>query len=381
MKSIRLIFFFLILIVSFIIAFLSTQSPPDLMQSVPIQPSYFIAAFGKGKIYRDAARETPHLNQTTSFTEERTSVFTDQDTSAAFLFSGHRLLLMENSGIEINPKLNRCIAVEGTLLWQRVLKKESEILIGSPDLSLQLSDSGMLYTKNQSTTITNYFSPGQLSTPTQKHQIEALTHYLLKENDLIGSNPIPAGISDIDPFFERITVREPKDALIRFTWKTIPGISEYRFRLFGTNGMSPVLLTRIVASDRLIVDLLHYDASDRFFWDITPFNSDKRIFGVPSKLGSIERTGRILEKASALMPPIIDIKALTVSGSMVLIEGVAQADSDLYIDDIPVKKDDEGRFIHTLSYKKMGQKKIFFRLVSPAEIETRLERTITVFVE
>jgi len=381
MKSIRLIFFFLVLAISSIIVLLSTQSPPDQKKTEANRPSYFIGAFGKGRLFKDATRQNPYITQKESFTDEKALIYTEHDSSAAFLFSGHRLLILGNSGIEINPKLNKFIAIEGTLVWHRVLRKDSEILIGSPNISFNLSDSGILFTQGENTTITNFSATTVLSTPTQTYSIENQTHYLFKDGMLIDSNPIPAKISDIDPYLEKIAIRAPKDSLLRFNWKTVPGISEYRFRLFGSSGMSPLLLERIVASDRLIVDLLHYENTDLFYWDVTPYYSAKNIFGIPSKLGFIEKSGRIMEKASALLPPTIEIKALTVSGSMVLIEGVAQPDSDLYIDEIPVKKDDEGRFIHTLSYKKMGQKTILFRLVSPAEIETRLERTVTVFAE
>lgn len=381
MKSIRFIFFILVLVISLIVVIFSIQSPPNPETTANKPTKYFIGAYGKGKIYKDAARKEPYLIQNTSFTDEKASIFTDKDTSAAFLFSGHHLLLLENSGIEINPKLNRCIAVEGTLKWQRVLKNDSEILIGSPDMALQLSDSGMLFTQDRQTTIYNYYSPAILSTPDMQHKIESLTHYVFKEHSLLESNPIPPGISEIDPLDGSVTILSPQDALIRFNWTTIPGISEYRFRLFGSKGMSPLHLERTVAADRLIVDLLHYDDTDHFYWDVTPFNSAKKIYGVPSKLGSIRKTGHTLNKASALLPPSLEIKALSVSGSMVLIEGTAQADSDLYIDDAPIKKDDEGRFIHTLTYTKIGQKKILFRLVSPADIETVMERTVTIFAE
>lgn len=381
MKSIRMIFFFLVLAISLIIVLLSNQSPPETGPSPSLKPSFFIASYGKGKLYKDAAREISYHNLEAAFSQDKAIVFTGRDSSAAFHFSGHRLLLLENSGIEINLKINRFMLIEGSMVWKRLLKKNTEILIGSADLAFTLSDSGLLATRENETYISNYFSLGSISTPDAKHQVDALTHYFFSSNTLKESVSIPAGISDIDPLVGAISIKEPKDGLVRFNWKTIPGISEYRFRLFGSEGMAPVLLERSINSDRLIVDLMQYKSTDHFFWDITPYSSNQNILGVPSKMGTVERSGRIMGNTSALLPPSLEIKALTVSGSMVLIEGIAQADSELYIDDLPVKKDDSGHFIHTIKYRKMGQKKILFRLISPAEIETVIERHVTIFVE
>lgn len=381
MKSIRFIFMILVVAVAVLVVFLSIQSPPGHTPTDKNHPSFFMGAFGKGKLFRDVERKEPCQYSRDSFTDEKATLFTDHDTSLEILFSGHRLIILENSGVEINPKLNQCILIEGRAVWKKVLDKKSDILIGSPDMSFRLSDSGTLETLKGKTTISNYLSPAVLSTPEAEHTLEALTCHEFNGTALVKSHEIPSAITDIDPLIESIIIREPKDALVHFTWKTIPGISEYRFRLFGSTGMTPVLLERVVASDRLIVDLLHYDTHDHVYWDVTPVLSSQGIQGVPSKLGAIEKSGRLLNRSSALLPPSLEITSLSVSGSMVLIEGIAQPDSDLYIDSTPVKKDDDGKFIHTLSYKKMGQKTIVFRLISPAEIETIIEKNVTIFVE
>ncbi|HRY21936.1 MAG TPA: hypothetical protein P5198_10505, partial [Flexilinea sp.] len=157
MKSIRLIFFLLVIGVASLIIVLSLQPSLDRKQTIPVQPSFFVGAFGKGKLYRDVTRKELYNYNRDAFSEEKATIFTDHETSAEFLFSGHRLIVMGNSGIEINPKLNQCVLIEGTLLWKKVLDKKSDILIGSSDMSLRLSDSGILNSVNLQTTISNYF--------------------------------------------------------------------------------------------------------------------------------------------------------------------------------------------------------------------------------
>jgi hypothetical protein len=66
---------------------------------------------------------------------------------------------------------------------------------------------------------------------------------------------------------------------------------------------------------------------------------------------------------------------------VVVIKGEADTKSKLYINDIPRQIDQDGTFIHTITYKTPGTKTIVFRLVSPFEVETRIERQIPIYNE
>jgi len=51
------------------------------------------------------------------------------------------------------------------------------------------------------------------------------------------------------------------------------------------------------------------------------------------------------------------------------------------VDDIPVKTDSNGIFIHTKRYKTLGLKQIVFRLVSPSGVESIETKQVTIFEE
>jgi hypothetical protein len=379
MKSIRFLFFLSIILITVFFAFffINSFTPPAGQPSG--QPSSFLSLYGKKLAFTNPERtvlfKTPDKNQGASYT-----IYTGKDTSAAFLVGAHRLLLLAKSGIEVPSRPGRCTLTEGTVIWQKILKGKTELNIGSPDLAITLSESGSIDISDLNVDITTHYSPAELTIKGDHHTLEALNRLRLNSNASPVTTPILRGISEILPVSDAIILRSAKDALIHFSWKPIPETTEYRVRVFGSIGLCPLLFERIVSSDRQIIDILHFD-TDRFFWDVTPYDAQKRLFGVPSKMGQISRSGRLMEETSALMPPALEVHALTTSGSMVLIEGFAQPDSELFINDVLVKKDEEGKFIYTISYNKIGQKKIIFRLVSPAEIETRLERTVTIFVE
>ena len=66
---------------------------------------------------------------------------------------------------------------------------------------------------------------------------------------------------------------------------------------------------------------------------------------------------------------------------MVLIRGNADMNSELFVDDIPVKVDSNGVFIYTKRYKTLGLKQIVFRLVSPSGVESIETKQVTIFEE
>ena len=98
-------------------------------------------------------------------------------------------------------------------------------------------------------------------------------------------------------------------------------------------------------------------------------------------MGYIKLLGSLLDRENVLKPPKLNIKSITPSGNVVVIKGEADIKSKLYINEIPKQIDQDGTFIHTITYKSVGSKTIVFRLVSPFEVETRIEKKITIYDE
>lgn len=377
MKSFRFLFFICMMILATLLTFFFLDSIPKAVPHPIGTPKPLLSLYGKKMAFQDKERT---LKISPLKLNDIKTLFTNKETSATIIWGGHSFLLQPNSGLEFNSSINSLNLVEGTILWRRILKKPTKISLSSSDQILTLSDAGEVVIDKSSIEVTTYYSQADYLFESTHQTIGPLSRALIKNKSTINIMPILPQVSEIQPLLETVTLKDPKDALIHFSWKTIPETDEYRVRVFASVGLCPLLLERIISNDRYVIDLLRYE-SDHFFWDVTPYDNNTKSFGVPSQIGEIFRTGRLIKETSALQAPALEIYALTISGSMVLIEGYAQTDSELFINDILVKKDDEGKFIHTLNYSKMGLKNIIFRLISPAEIETRLEKTVNIYVE
>ncbi len=101
----------------------------------------------------------------------------------------------------------------------------------------------------------------------------------------------------------------------------------------------------------------------------------------PARIGVIKISSSMLKKGMTAQPPKLEVSSLSVSGNMVLIKGSTDADAQLVIEGVNIKLDNEGKFIHTISYKSIGSKSIVFRAVAPSGLATVLKKQVTIFEE
>jgi hypothetical protein len=98
-------------------------------------------------------------------------------------------------------------------------------------------------------------------------------------------------------------------------------------------------------------------------------------------MGVIKINSSLLKKGMMAQPPKIEVGSLSVSGNMVLIKGSTDANVELAIEGIGIKLDNDGKFIHTISYSSVGIKDIVFRAVSPSGLTTVIKKQVTIFEE
>ncbi|HLP46040.1 MAG TPA: hypothetical protein VK469_08840, partial [Candidatus Kapabacteria bacterium] len=145
--------------------------------------------------------------------------------------------------------------------------------------------------------------------------------------------------------------------------------------------MENVLYEKEVDVNWIGLDLLQFADYNTLYWQVYAYDSSNERPGVPSKMGFLKINGVFINKESILKPPELKIKTLDVNGNLVLIEGVTDKNSQLYINDTLVTLNPDGTFIHTMHFNKIGKYKITFRVVSPSGKETTLEKLATVYDE
>lgn len=124
--------------------------------------------------------------------------------------------------------------------------------------------------------------------------------------------------------------------------------------------------------------MLQFEERD-FYWQVFPVDSQMQKEGVPSPLGHVKMIGSLLVKKNVRRPPVLAITVFSVSGSVLVIRGTAEANCSLTIDGDQTMIDRDGSFTFFKSYKTLGPKKVAIKLVSPLGVETLQERTFTVF--
>jgi hypothetical protein len=107
----------------------------------------------------------------------------------------------------------------------------------------------------------------------------------------------------------------------------------------------------------------------------------RQIESAPAKMGVIKISSSLLKKGLLPQPPQIEVDSLSVSGNMVLIKGRTDPNAQLSVDEVVVQLDNEGKFIHTISYKSIGVKSIVFKAVAPSGLELVFRKQVTIFDE
>lgn len=319
----------------------------------------------------------------------------DETTAFEFYCGGISFTALPGSYFYYQPNSSEFYFYSGTFYWDRKVKGQKGkvlVYIKKAQNSLTLSDAGKIIIQEDLIEMWNYSSPrltsgsGDLTfndgESGQTFDLKPVQMLVLRTNSpptIFGVPPIP---ESIDPDQKVIKLKNPDDSVVRFNWKNVAGATQYIFRLYSSDLKENVLVEKSTQLSWVNLDLAQFEERE-FYWQVIPINvtDGNQIEGVPSKLGHIQLVGALLGKKDIEKPPKLAVKSVTVNGNLVIIKGTADANSQLYINDELVKIDMDGEFIHYLSFKSIGPKRIFFRLISPSGIETTEERYVTIFAE
>ncbi|UCH92219.1 MAG: hypothetical protein JSV88_18235 [Candidatus Aminicenantes bacterium] len=402
-KKIRLLFLivvFLVFIGSLVI-FNDFQSPLD-PKIVKISELKITKISGNGKIFFD---KRPISTDGSEFSSANwmnikqmhysEPIYFKADAHAAFEFYyvATSFTVLPNSYLYYQPKAREFYFYTGEFYWENEVKGKKAnvtIYIREPQNMLTLSDAGKIKIRENLVEIWNYSGLGSKSQSRDLTFNNGEQDFILNPHQLLVlrenkspkiSNVLPLP-EKIDPEDQVITLERAEDSVVRFNWKNVPGAKQYIFRLYSSNLKENTLVEKSTSESWVNLDLLQFDERD-FYWQVHPIDVEgsEPVEGVPSKMGHIQMIGSLMAKKEVQKPPDLAIKSLTVNGNLVIIKGSADSYAQLYINDDLVKIDMDGEFIHYLSFKTIGPKRIFFRLISPQGIETTEERYVTIFAE
>jgi hypothetical protein len=319
----------------------------------------------------------------------------DEYTAFEFYCGGTAFTVLPRSYFYYQPQGSKFYFYSGEFYWEKKVKDHKDkilVYIGEAKNPLALSDAGRIKIQEDLIEIWNYSSANTTSGSenlTFNDGISEQTFNLKPAQSLVLRKDSPPGILDIlplpgsiDPGEKVIALNNPDDSIVRFNWRSVTGATEYIFRLYSSNLKEKILVEKSTPFSWLNLDLLQFEERE-FYWQVFPIHIDDagQVEGVPSELGHVQVVGALTGKKDIEKPPLLAVKSLTVNGNLVIIKGTAEANSQLYINDDLVKIDTDGEFIHYLTFRTMGSKRIFFRLISPLGVETTEERSVTIFSE
>jgi len=401
MNKVKIVFFCLFCII-FIVAILIFNAFDAPLNSKIDKISEFqiTKISGSGSIYNSPSMNNPINVKDFEYPSEIFFI-SDAQTSFEFFYSDTVFTVLPNSSLYYQTKTKE-FYLNGEFFWHKEIKKKVEVYLTNSDkikslfephsiiassekeesmeVILSLSDAGRAKIENGLIQIWNF--DGELKYSNNR-DIHTLKNNQILEviKDNVKIEDILSPPEYISPENKTVYLRNVDDSILKFNWKNVIGASYYILRLYSSDLRENILFEKTVTVNRKSLDILKFDDLNKIFWQVSAYDDEKKIEGIPSKFGRIKIIGFLLEKEKILKPPNLEISSLTVSGNMVLIKGEADANSQLFIDKETVKVDLDGKFIHTLTFKTIGTKTILFRLISPSEIETVLQRQVVIFEE
>lgn len=382
MKKIRLIFAGLFILIFIVALFMLNQFHFSLDPKIGnVSPFQITQIAGNGKIYRDADMETA-VDIKTLMLPGEINLRSDLQTSFEFTFAGFSFTVLPGSHLYCNQKTRELYFYAGEFYWNRLITgKKVEVMLRSTGNLLELSERGRVKLNDDSQTLWNYTGQLRFNNRGETSDLEPSQILIRRQGYRSRTYSILSSPEYISPEQKEIQLNKPADSIVKFSWKSVLGAPSYILRLYTSPLRDDILFERNISSNRLGLDLLRFENVNEIFWEVFPFDSENETEGAPSQMGHIKIIGALINREEALKPPKLEIKSLTVSGNMVLIKGEGDKNSRLYINDEEIQIDMDGKFIHTLTFRKIGIKDITFRLISPSEIETVISRQVNIFEE
>jgi hypothetical protein len=363
-------------------------SRPDFSPRVPAADDGSTAAgfqvtgiSEKGNLYLNND-ETRLADVKTSVFARETRLRSDDQTAWEFIFEGVLFTVLPGGGILYTPQTRELILESGEFYWEKKLpRRNAEISLFKAGNMFRLSASGRVRLQDQSLEIWNYSGQIDFDYNGKPYRLPAMQY--LRTDGRVRFSPVrlfppPPSIS---PDNETISPLRIKDTVVQFKWKNVRGADSYLLRIYPSPLRDNVLLRRVVAGNSVMLDLLPFIEYSKLFWEVAAFDEARGIESLPARIGVLSLNASMLKKGMMAQPPLIEVSSLSVSGNMVLIKGSTDASAQLEIEGVAIKLDNDGKFIHTISYNSIGIKDIVFRAVSPSGLVTEIRKQVTIFEE
>jgi len=382
----RVIFIFSSLLIA-VMAFFWLNNPDFSLRTPPANGGFAGEGFQlagiseKGNLYFNDDESQLADVKTSVFTQE-TRLRSDEQTAWEFFFEGVLFTVLPGGGILYTPQTKELILENGEFYWENELdQRNTEIFLLKAGNAIRLSASGRIRLKGMSLEIWNH--SGQLDFDFSGKPYRLLSRQYLKLGGSGRFSPIALfpPPSSISPENETLSPVRVNDTILQFKWKNVRGAADYVLKIYPSPLRDNVLLRKVVAGNSIILDVLPLIEYSQLYWEVAAYDEARGIESLPARFGVIRIRASMLKKGMTAMPPQIDVSSLSVSGNMVLIKGSTDANAQLVIEGSAIKLDNEGKFIHTISYSSIGIKEIVFRAVAPSGLTTVIKKQVTIFEE
>lgn len=339
------------------------------------------AISGLGNVFLDPIYTKPVDLKTMDFSSDA-NLNSDEQTSFEFFYQGVVFVALPGSRIQYSPQTKELYLIGGEFFWNRKMGgNRVEVSFLKPDNIVSISNSGRIRLKGDSSEIWNYTGELDFVFDGGRQHVNPLQWIAFRGKGITSTAKLLPPPQFISPESEMITLAGPRAVFVPFKWKNVPGVKNYLVKLYPSPLRENVFFSNVVNSNGVTVDISPFIDNGRLYWDVCAFDVDHGVESCPSAVGSIEWKGGLARRNSVGLPPKIAIESLSVSGNVVLIRGMTDANGQLVINDVPVKVDADGRFIHTISYRTIGTKEILLRVTIPAGLINTVKRKVTIFEE
>lgn len=386
MKKLRVIFIscsFLITIMAFF-----KLNNPDFSLSVPGEyigsaaKGFQITGISeKGNLYFNND-ETRLADVKASIFSDETSLRSDDQTAWEFFFEGVLFSALPGSGIHYTPQTRELVLENGEFYWEKKPGRQNiEISLLKAGNIFRLSASGRIRLSDRFLEIWNYSGQVDLDYNGKLFHLQELQYFKTGGGGKLAPvNLFPAS-SSISPENETISPIYPNDAIVQFKWKNVRGVSNYLLKVYSSPLRDNILTSKVVAGNNIMLDILPFIEYNELYWEVAAFDEARNIESIPARMGMLKINSSMLKKGMLAQPPKIEVSSLSVSGNMVLIKGSTDPNAQFSIDGIAIKLDNDGKFIHTISYKSIGIKDIVFKAMILSGLEAVLKKQVTIFEE
>jgi len=329
---------------------------------------------------------------------EKISLYVDNSTSYRFRFNNTFFIACPNTYIKY--KSSNLSLLEGEFYWDRALIKKksltSKVTSYLPNnQKLLLSKRGRIIVSESEIKIWNYDGKLSIKSSGNLLHLKKGMYVSLKK----GKMPQPI------TFFSKPTVLRPDDNLlidnpkktiVQFQWNETFNEKESNERicilkLYSSNTMGKLsesmernpngsfLVERKSNASNLAIDFSALIRTNTIYWCLVPYDITTKLEGEPSKIRKLQIADYLLNNAKAQLPPKLQIDPPSISGNIVILSGVADPKSRLFVNGREYEIESNGKFGLNIMYDEGGTYTIVFELISPSDRKNIQKKTIIIY--